>query len=689
MADNQERLIVSLEARVAAFERNFQRASRTASNNWSAIEKRGKTAATRMESDMAKAVGGINRTLAGIGVGLSIAGAVKLIDASTRITNALKVAGVSGEQLNKVYDSLFASAQRNAAPLEALVQLFGRASLVQKELGISTQDLLRFTDNVAVALRVNGKSAQESSGALLQLSQALGSGTVRAEEFNSLLEGALPIAQAAAAGIEEAGGSVAKLRKMVVDGQISSKAFFLGFQAGAAMLQTKVANAQLTVSQGFVRLENAAIDAAKRINEATGASKTAASALDALAFIVDKLANAFINLSRIAAESHTAAEIDNLGAAARNLWNDPSFQNLYEFLFDASGSSAKAAAADAISERAKGFEALATAMRKANVESEAAKKAKSDTTPSRFDEAFAAFAPKKIKASDYPADAKKKDDSGDSRDAFDRQIAQIQKHIDLLGVEASTINQSVAARERARAVVQLETAARRANQDTGKSDIAVTDEQRKKIDELATAYGNVQARLETLHGPLQSFMREANNINFNLENLAAQGLNSLSNELADVVMNTKTAGEAFQSMANLIIRELIRIALQKAISGVIGSVIGGPIVGIVGGVVAGARASGGPVDPGRAYVVGEKRPELFVPRTPGTIIPKVPTGGNSLTQTNTFNINVSGGAGTPDQNSDLSNKIGQEVHKAARQMVTRELRTAMRPGGMLYSQRAR
>jgi hypothetical protein len=221
------------------------------------------------------------------------------------------------------------------------------------------------------------------------------------------LEGALPIAQAAAAGIEEAGGSVAKLRKMVVDGQISSKAFFLGFQAGAAMLQTKVANAQLTVSQGFVRLENAAIDAAKRLNEATGASKTAASALDALAFIVDKLANAFINLSRIAAESNTAKEIDNLGAAARNLWRDPNWTNLYKFLFDTSGSKAQAGAADAISERAKGFEALATAMRKANTESEAAKKAKSDTTPSRFDDAFAAFAPKKIKASDFPADAKK------------------------------------------------------------------------------------------------------------------------------------------------------------------------------------------------------------------------------------------------------------------------------------------
>jgi hypothetical protein len=37
------------------------------------------------------------------------------------------------------------------------------------------------------------------------------------------------------------------------------------------------------------------------------------------------------------------------------------------------------------------------------------------------------------------------------------------------------------------------------------------------------------------------------------------------------------------------------------------------------------RASGGPVTKGQAYVVGEDRPELFVPSENGTIIPRVPT----------------------------------------------------------------
>lgn len=44
-----------------------------------------------------------------------------------------------------------------------------------------------------------------------------------------------------------------------------------------------------------------------------------------------------------------------------------------------------------------------------------------------------------------------------------------------------------------------------------------------------------------------------------------------------------------------------------------------------------ARAHGGPVVAGHAYVVGERRPELFVPDVDGFIHPSVPTGGDTIT----------------------------------------------------------
>lgn len=47
----------------------------------------------------------------------------------------------------------------------------------------------------------------------------------------------------------------------------------------------------------------------------------------------------------------------------------------------------------------------------------------------------------------------------------------------------------------------------------------------------------------------------------------------------------------------------------------------------------GFRAGGGQVSAGQSYIVGEKRPELFVPSTNGTIIPEVPTGGSNVSVT--------------------------------------------------------
>ena len=260
MADDMQRLIVSLEARTRAFENALNKANGTANRRARAIE----TRFARMNKQISgsfTALGG--KMAAAFAVAGGLRGFQSLLDSATRIDNALKVAGLSGEELEKVYGRLSDSAIKSAAPLEALVELYGRAALVQKELGITGEELLGFTDKIAVALRVSGQSAAESSGALLQLSQALGSGTVRAEEFNSILEGALPIAQAAAVGLKEAGGSVSKLRQLVVDGKISSEAFFRAFEAGAPMLEEKVKDAELTTSQAMENIQTALINAAR------------------------------------------------------------------------------------------------------------------------------------------------------------------------------------------------------------------------------------------------------------------------------------------------------------------------------------------------------------------------------------------------------------------------------------------
>jgi hypothetical protein len=65
---------------------------------------------------------------------------------------------------------------------------------------------------------------------------------------------------------------------------------------------------------------------------------------------------------------------------------------------------------------------------------------------------------------------------------------------------------------------------------------------------------------------------------------------------------------------------------------------------IVVGSVFHNRATGGPVDAGRPYVVGERGPEMFLPRTAGTIVPNGAAG-----VTNYFTVNVTQPLGTPQQ----------------------------------------
>lgn len=302
MANSEsQRLAVDVVARIDKFERDMAKAARAANDNFGKIENRARRMGKKVEADLGGATSRINGQLAGIGRGLgaaiagafSVRGAKDLIDTSIRITNALKVSGLEGDKLTAVYDNLYASAQKNAAPLESLVTLYSRVSQVQKELGLSTADLLSFTDNVALALRVAGTDAATASGSLLQLSQALGGGVVRAEEFNSILEGTPTIAKAVAAGLAEAGGSVSTLRNLVIDGKVSSEAFFRAFEAGAATLQAQVSGSVLTVDQAFARLQNSLVDAARKLDGVTDASGSAVELLDRLAGTINGLSAVF------------------------------------------------------------------------------------------------------------------------------------------------------------------------------------------------------------------------------------------------------------------------------------------------------------------------------------------------------------------------------------------------------------
>ena len=90
----------------------------------------------------------------------------------------------------------------------------------QNELGLSQREVLDLTETISKAMVVGGGTAEGNAAALAQLGQALSSGVLRGEEFNSIMDQAPGLAKALAEGLNVPVGS---LRSMAEAGQLTSK----------------------------------------------------------------------------------------------------------------------------------------------------------------------------------------------------------------------------------------------------------------------------------------------------------------------------------------------------------------------------------------------------------------------------------------------------------------------------------
>lgn len=113
---------------------------------------------------------------------------------------------------------------------------------------------------------------------------------------------------------------------------------------------------------------------------------------------------------------------------------------------------------------------------------------------------------------------------------------------------------------------------------------------------------------------------------------------TFSSAFEQAALGGKKLSDVLKGLGRDIAAIVIRKTVTEKVAGAITDAIkGGSGDGGVGNLLSslgnlifgGGRAGGGDVMPGRAYVVGEHRPELFVPKVAGTIVPRVPGGGGS------------------------------------------------------------
>lgn len=244
----------------------------------------------------------------------------KYADAWASASGQIRIATKDAAEAVAVQQKLFEVAQRTRQGFTEMTDLYGRLARSGKELGATQTQLIKFTENIGKTLAASSTSTEQARGALLQMGQALGSGIVRAEEFNSILEGAPAILQVVANHIEGAEGSIGKLRKMMLDGQLTSKAFFDAMLAGSEEIDEKFGKASFTISQGFTLISNAFMRWIGQTDSALGISNALGQAMKWIAGNMDTVAAAALSVGAAIAVAFTPTAITAVTNAVRALW---------------------------------------------------------------------------------------------------------------------------------------------------------------------------------------------------------------------------------------------------------------------------------------------------------------------------------------------------------------------------------
>ncbi|WP_314344656.1 phage tail tape measure protein [Haemophilus parahaemolyticus] len=150
--------------------------------------------------------------------------------------------------------ALFEISQRTTASLEATTQAFVSTKRALAEMGVTTNQTLKFTETLNKAMAVGGVNAESQKSALLQLSQALGSGVLQGDEFRSIAENAPIILDVVA---EYMGKTRAEVKKLASDGKITSKVLFEAISGASGKISAKFDEMPMTFGQAMQQMENA------------------------------------------------------------------------------------------------------------------------------------------------------------------------------------------------------------------------------------------------------------------------------------------------------------------------------------------------------------------------------------------------------------------------------------------------
>lgn len=258
-------------------------------------------------------------------VGINFVGSmIKQADAWAMNTAKLNIATGSMDNAKVAQEELFQLAQKYRSPQDDMNRLYIRSADAMKKLGKSHQETKEMVEGTALALKLGGATAAESSSVMLQFSQSLQAGRLNGAEFNAVAEGAPLILKALE---EQTGKTRGELKKMGAEGKLSVELLQEAMAAQLPKWRKDFESLPITVDGAMTRIKNAWGKAMGELNEKTGFTAGISNALrvveDMIPAVRDELVGAFIAVGAWIGENKTGlGQVwEQVKALAGDIWN--------------------------------------------------------------------------------------------------------------------------------------------------------------------------------------------------------------------------------------------------------------------------------------------------------------------------------------------------------------------------------
>lgn len=224
--------------------------------------------------------------LAALGIGTSAMEIAQTADEYKNLSGRINIAIGEHGNLQKAMDDVKNVAIATNSNLTATGDLYSRLTKIGQEMKWPQEQALALTDTINKAIQVGGGSAASNEAAITQLNQALGSGVLRGDEFNSMMEQSPRLSQALADGLGVATG---KLREMASEGQLTTDVVTKALLSQSEKISAEYAKFPATIGAAIENLKTAWTVYIGEADAASGASEKVANALKYVAENLDTI----------------------------------------------------------------------------------------------------------------------------------------------------------------------------------------------------------------------------------------------------------------------------------------------------------------------------------------------------------------------------------------------------------------